>query len=111
MLAVTVGRPSIWITQPSWSNFQSGSSVWPLRHRTLSSTTTLSPSRPFQLAATPATQPDEMVHDPRSRSAVVCAYSASHRISSSSTPSASATIRTASAKTAVPWAVIDWSSG
>ena len=26
IVAVTVGRPSIWITQPSWSIFQSGSS-------------------------------------------------------------------------------------
>ena len=57
IVAVTVGRPSIWITQPSWSIFQSGSSVCPLRHRTLSSTTVLSPTRPFQLAATPGDAP------------------------------------------------------
>ena len=62
-LSVTVGRPSIVITQPSCSIFQSGSRVAPLRQRTLRSTTTLSPTRPCQLAATPATCPAGMVHD------------------------------------------------
>ena len=42
---------------------------------------------------------------------MVCAYSASQRTSSSSTPSASATMRTASPNTAVPCAVIAWRSG
>ena len=35
----------------------------PLRHRTLISTTVLSPTMPFQLAYTPATQPAGMVHE------------------------------------------------
>ena len=48
-LVVTVGCPSIWMTQPSWSIFQSGSSVCPLRHRTLRSITVLPSTMPCQL--------------------------------------------------------------
>ena len=48
----TVGRPSTWMTWPS-SIGQSGSRVWPFFHRTFSSTTVRSPTRPCQLAATP----------------------------------------------------------
>jgi hypothetical protein len=61
---------------------------------------------PCQLAKTPATWPAGMVHDAIVRSSVVRAYSATHLISSSSTPIASATNRTASANTAVPLAAI-----
>jgi hypothetical protein len=49
-LVVTVGCPSTWMTQPSWSIFQSGSSVCPLRHRTLRSMRVLPPTIPCQLA-------------------------------------------------------------
>ena len=103
---VTVGSPSMVIFHGSPSTFQSGSSVWPLRHRTLRSTTVLPPTRPCQLPKTPATQPALMVHEAISTSSVVCAYSASQTISSSSTPNASATRRTASAKIAVPCDII-----
>ena len=49
-LVVTVGCPSIWMTQPSWSIFQSGSRVCPLRQRTLRSISVLPPTMPCQLA-------------------------------------------------------------
>jgi hypothetical protein len=97
----TVGRPCTSMTCPS-SICQSGSSVGAFFHRTFSSTIVRSPTRPCQLAATPATHPAGICHEPRSRSSVVFACSASQTTSSSSTPSASATIATASAKTAVP---------
>ena len=93
------------MTYPS-SICQSGSRVGAFFHRTFSSTTVRSPTLPCQLAAIPATQPAAICHEPRSRSVVVLAYSASHTTSSSSTPSASATIATASLNTAVPSAVI-----
>jgi hypothetical protein len=98
----TVGRPSMVIFQPSPSSCQSGSSVWPLRHRTLMSTTVSPPAIPRQLANTPATWPAGMVHDAIGRSSVVCAYSETQVISSRSPPSASATSCPASANTAVP---------
>src|SRR5262245_51664057 len=95
---ITVGRPATVIAWPSVI-VQSGSSVWPFFQRTLSSTTLRSPTLPCQLAATPATQPALMVQESITTSSVVLAYSASQTMSSSSTPSASATIATASPKT------------
>jgi hypothetical protein len=66
---------------------------------------------PCQLAAMPATQPAGMLHDPRSTSAVVLAYSGSQTISSNSTPNASPTKFTASMKTSVAFAVMAGNSG
>ena len=47
---VTVGRAAYLYDPAVLSICQSGSSVWPLRHRTLISTTVFSPTMPFQLA-------------------------------------------------------------
>ena len=54
-------RPAVDLDQvPGVRSPSPGSSVWPLRHRTRSSTIVRPPTLPCQLAATPATQPAGM---------------------------------------------------
>ncbi len=57
-----------------------------MRHRASSDTTTRPSCIPCQRTATPATQPAGIDHEPRSRSSVVCAYSATQRTESSRKP-------------------------
>ena len=101
-VVVTVGSPCTSMVWPSRSMCQSGTSVSPFFHRTLMSTIVRPPIRPCQLAATPATCPAGIVHEPRSRSTAAAAYSGSQTISSNSMPRASPTMATASPNTAVP---------
>ena len=66
---------------------------------------------PCHAMVTPATVSLSIFQEPRSRSLVVFAYSASHTISSNSIPRASPTRATASLKTTVADADIAGSSG
>src|SRR4051812_22513068 len=110
IFVVIVGRPWISTVHPMPTG-QSGSSESPLRHRTRISTTVAPPTLPSQWMVTPATVSLANVHEPRSSSLVVFAYSASHTISSNTTPSASPTRATASLNTIVAAAVMPGSSG
>ena len=110
IFVVIVGRPWISIVHPMPTS-QSGSRASPFRQRTRISTMLRPPILPSQWTATPATVSAASVHDPRSSSLVVLAYSASHTISSNTTPRASPTRATASLKTTVAAAVIPGSSG